>query len=119
MLIERCDIMLKVSREFNVYKYDELSEDIQNKIIEDYVNFLMESTDFSKISKRSNLYRAYKKANDMQTIWFLGSYIWEYCENMILKAVRQDYYLKSGEVFVIKDNDIVSNNNDKFKMIEI
>lgn len=99
--------MKKVVREFKVFSFNELSKDSQEKAISDYIDFMVQTTDFESISKNSNLYKAYKKANEMQTIWFLGSYIWDMCEGQIMKELKNDYFLENGKVFVLEDNDIV------------
>ena len=91
--------MKTVVKEYKVYNFDELCEESKDKAINEYIEFMIQTTDFDSISKNSNLYKAYKKANDMQTIWFLGSYIWEYCRKQVLKEVKQYYYLENGSVF--------------------
>lgn len=97
--------MRTVVKEYKVYKFNELCEESQNKVINDYVNSLAETVDFSKLNKNSNLYKAYKKANEMQTIWFLGSYIWEYCRKQILKEVNEYEYLENGRIFCMLNNE--------------
>lgn len=97
--------MKKVLREFKVYSFDELNDEVKGNVICEYIDFLVQTTDFDSISKNSNLYKAYKKANEMQTPWFLGSYIWDFCEDKIMKDIKQCDYLESGEVFYIGEND--------------
>lgn len=91
--------MRKVVKEYQVFKFNELNDNVKEKIVCDYIDYLMQVTDFDKISKNSNLYKAYKKANDMQTIWFLGSYIWDFCESQIMKEIEKCEYLENGEIF--------------------
>lgn len=97
--------MKKVLREFKVYSFDELSETSKEKVVCEYVDFLVQVTDFDSISKNSNLYKAYKKANEMQTPWFLGSYILDFCDDKIMKEIKKCDYLENGEVFYIGEND--------------
>ena len=57
------------------------------------------TTDFSMLDKRSNLYRAFKESEKMQTPWFLGQYIWEYCEKQILKTLKSHKYYENGGLY--------------------
>lgn len=99
--------MLRVKREFNIYKFDELDKKAKNKVIEDYIENLIETVDFEELDKNSNLYKAYRKAEDRGTIWFLGGYIYDMCENEIIRDVNKCDYLKNGTVYVAEDNDII------------
>ena len=88
-----------VNKEIKVYKFKELAEDIQYKIINEEVNFIAETTDFGEISKNSNLYRAYRDCEEMQTPWFIGEYIWDYCKKDILKRLNKYEYEADGKYF--------------------
>lgn len=92
--------MRTIVKKINVYKFNELNKESQDKVISDYIDFVVDTTDFYDISKNSNLYKAFKKANEMRTPWFLGSYIWQLCEKQILKEVNKCEYLGNGEIFV-------------------
>lgn len=92
--------MRTIVKKINVYKFNELNKESQDKVISDYIDFVVDTTDFDEISKNSNLYKAFKKANEMRTPWFLGSYIWQLCEKQILKEVNKYEYLENGEIFV-------------------
>lgn len=91
--------MKKIVKEFNIYEFNELKEEIQNKIIEREINYLIDFTDFSKISKNSNLYKAYKQCEELQTPWFIGNYIYDYCEKDILKKAKKYMYYENGDIF--------------------
>lgn len=84
--------------EIKVYKYTELKKEIQEKVICETIDFIIQVTDFENLDKHSNLYKAYKKANDLQTIWFLGSYIWEMAESYVLDMAKQNWYFENGEI---------------------
>lgn len=94
--------MKVVTKKYNVYSFDELCEESKEKAINDYIDFLVQVTDFESLNKNSNMYKAYKKANEMRTPWFLGSYVWEYCQKQIMKELKgsQYEYLENGSVFV-------------------
>lgn len=79
-------------------KFDELSEKVKERVINDFISLLIDITDFSTLSHNSNLYRAYKESDKMKTPWFIGEYIWEYCEKQILKELRKYRYTKEGKV---------------------
>lgn len=92
--------MRTIVKKINIYKFNELNKESQDKVISDYIDFVVDTTNFDDISKNSNLYKAFKKANEMRTLWFLGSYIWQLCEKQILKEVNKCEYLENGEIFV-------------------
>ena len=85
--------------EINIYKFKELKEEIQEKVICNYIDELIATTDFEEISKNSNMYKAYKKAEKMQTPWFIGQYIWQFCEDRILKDLNKLEFEKDGEIY--------------------
>ena len=96
LINERGEIIMR-KIEINIYKFKELEEKIQEKIVCNYIDTLIEITDFTELNKNSNMYKAYKKAQEMQTPWFLGQYIWRYCENKILKDLNKIEFYKNGE----------------------
>ena len=91
--------MRTITKQINIYKFDELDENIQNKIITDYIDFILNTTDFEKINKNTNLYRAYKRCERMQTPWFIHQYVFDYCKRQILKVVKEYEYLQNGKMF--------------------
>ena len=91
--------MKKVNVEYSVYQFDELEKKAQDKVINEYIKFVLETTDMDTLDKKSNLYKAISKAEEMRTPWFTGSYIWEYCEEEVLSAVRDEEYFVDGKLF--------------------
>ena len=85
--------------EIKVYRFNELEEDIQDKVINTFIEDLIYLTDFENLDKHTNLYKAFKKSEDLQTPWFLGSYIFEYCNKDIIKILNSEYFYKNGEVY--------------------
>jgi len=43
--------------------------------------------------------RAGEKSNQMQTHWFWGSYIWDYCEQQIIEECKKGLYLLDGSFY--------------------
>mgnify|MGYP004500230841 CR=1 FL=1 len=84
----------------NIYKFKELEEEAKEKVIEEYIEFLIATTDFEKINKNSNLYKAYKKSTEMLTPWFLGSYIYDFCKKQIMQDINTQKYYENGEIFI-------------------
>lgn len=93
--------------EISIFKFDELEEDIKETVIDNVISLIIETMDLEKLKnkKDSRFYKAWKKSEDMQTPWFLGSYIWEYAEKEVLELCRGNEYLKDGTVF--NSNDLM------------
>lgn len=85
--------------EIKIYKFNELDKNIQDDVICKYIDEIIQTTDFENLHKNSKLYKAFKKANEMQTPWFLGNYIWESCEDEILKALKKCEYYENGDIY--------------------
>ena len=94
--------MREITKTIKLYKFDELNKEAKNKAIDDIVNFYVKYTDIEVLHKNSNLYKAIKKADEMQTPWFVGHFIWEYCEKQILKDLRQYEYTENGDIYTDK-----------------
>lgn len=80
----------------NTYRFKELPENIQDKIINKTITFYLECIQFENLSKE--MQQAINKANEMQTPWFTGSYIWEYAKKEVLKECDAFNYLINGDV---------------------
>jgi len=91
--------MKTITKQVNIYKFDELDEKTQNKIITDYITFWLDTIDFEKLNKNTNLYKAIKQCEKMQTPWFIHQYVFDYCKKQILKIVKSYEYLANGEMF--------------------
>ena len=64
-----------------VYKYNELSETVKTKIINNTINFFLELP-YENLSEKMK--KAVDKAESLYTPWFSGSYIWEYARDEII-----------------------------------
>lgn len=92
--------MKTITKEINIYKYNELNEEAQNRAISNYIEDLVMYTDFTSLDKRSNLYKAYKICElELKTPWFIGQYVWDYCKKDILKELKKWDYYENGGVF--------------------
>lgn len=79
-------------------EFDELSDEVQKGVINDTIQFIIDTTDFDKLNKNTKLYKAYKACEKMNTPWFLGQYIWEYCEKKVLEECRCWLYSEDGSI---------------------
>ena len=79
-------------------EFDELSDKVQESIIDDTIRDIIDTTDFEKLNKNTKLYKAYKDCEKMSTPWFLGQYIWEYCKKMVLKECRGWLYSEDASI---------------------
>lgn len=91
--------MRKITKEYTIYEYNELSKNSQEKAIYNYIVELVSDVDFATLKKNSNLYKAIKKAEDMRTPWFTNQYVWEYCQKSILKDLKKSEYYEDGSVY--------------------
>ena len=81
----------------NRYSFEELEDSAKDRAINEYIEFLIKTTNFEKLDEENPYYKAYKKSEDLKTPWFIGTFIWEYCEEDILEELKE-----MGEVFNIK-----------------
>ena len=89
--------IIKNKKEFQTYRYNELDKVAQEKAVNDYINFVIDCYNYEQMSDKMK--KAVEKAEAMQTPWFVGSYIWEYCKEEILEAVKDYTYFKNGNIF--------------------
>ena len=89
--------MKKITKEYEVYSYDELLPVAKDKAVSDYIQFLMDVIPYEQLD--GNLKKAVDKAEDMKTPWFTASYVWEYCKDEIIEGCKQYEYLNDGSIF--------------------
>lgn len=87
-----------------MYKFKELSQESQEKAINFYIMFLIETTAFEDLHHNSNLYKAYKSCKEMKTPWFIGEYIWDYCKKGILRDLSRNFFNENGELIPVDIN---------------
>lgn len=81
-----------------IFTYDELPKEIQEKIINDAIQFMIEVYDDPE-EWSPNFALACKKADDMRTPWFVGEYIWELCKEEVLTLCREVLYFRNGKIY--------------------
>ncbi len=100
--------MRVVTIDHKVYSFDELSQEAKDRVIADEIDFMVqvECSDvydsngkIKPVYRNSGIVKAIKKSAAMQTPWFLGSYIWDFCEKLIMDGVRNNEYTEQGEIF--------------------
>ena len=103
--------MRTITKTIELYKFNELSEKVQEKVICEEIDFMIEievncvyDTN-GKVNRRyrnSGLLKAIKESEANRTPWFIGEYIWKYCEKQIMERLNNHEFTKSGEIY----NDI-------------
>ena len=92
--------METITKTYEVYTFDELSEEAKDKAISDHIDFWMEI-----FCNDENAPESYKQAVEtcerLQTPWFLGQVVYENAKNEIVEEIKINEYqfLKSGEIF--------------------
>lgn len=82
-----------------VFKFDELPEKLQEKIVFDYINFMLEVVE----EPEGNFKKAIDKAEELRTPWFTASYVYDYCKDGILADLRDNEYFENGEEYHEED----------------
>ena len=87
-----------VTKNYEVYDFEELSEEIKGKVICDNIKFIIECYDYEELS--DNIKKGIDKANSMLTPWFIGEYIFEYAKEEIIENCKDYQYTKDGNIFI-------------------
>lgn len=101
----------KSTKEFEFFTYDELSKEAQDRAMNDLINFWIDCLDCNNGS--DNFRKAIDKSNSMQTPWFVGEYIYEYCKDELLSEMKlnNDLFYEDGSsvpiIYHTKDNKII------------
>jgi hypothetical protein len=65
--------MKTIKKTIKLYEFQELTEKQKNKLASDYIQARIEMANMDKLHPNTNLYKAVKRAEVMQTPWFVGS----------------------------------------------
>ena len=76
--------------ETKVYEYDELTQEAKDTAIDNLIQFLLETSEPEDWSY--NFKKAVDKAEEMQTPWFTGSYVYEYCLQELIDELKDNEY---------------------------
>jgi len=85
-----------------VYSFNELSKEAQDKVINDKINDMIQYESSDHYENWPAFKKAVDKAEQMQTPWFTGSYVYEYCGKEIIAMLKEDAefkYTKDGNWF--------------------
>lgn len=88
--------MITITRQINLYRFDELSEEIQNLLKTRTAVAWMENKRLVPLKALKKYLKACKTAEDLQTPWFCQDYILEFCEKEITKEYQEGWYLEDG-----------------------
>ena len=81
--------MKKIIRIYNIYQFDELSNEAKEVAIEDYIEFEIE---VYEDDSDSLIYDSVQKAEDYHTPWFLNSIIYEDHKEDIIEILKNSKY---------------------------
>ena len=100
--------MRKIKQTITIYEFRELTQEVQDKLLCEEVDFVIEM-DVPQIwdedgavvpeHRNSKLCKAYKECAQMQTPWFLGSYILDHMRPELMERLRSREYLKDGDIY--------------------
>ena len=78
------------TKSYQVYAFDELSDEAKETAVADHIQFWLET--FAYEQAHGNFKRALDKAEAMQTPWFVGSYVYDYCKDEIIEEIKLNEY---------------------------
>lgn len=84
----------------NVYSFDELTKEIQDAVINRRISEMVEYEAEDHYKNWPEFKKAIDRAVQLQTPWFTGAYVWDYCQNEILEDVKQWQYFKDGKIYI-------------------
>lgn len=85
------------TKTYNVFTFDELSETARNRAIDDCIVTWMECESLVHPDAMDGYNKAIEVSERLQTPWFCGGYIWDYCQEQVESDCRQCWYLENGE----------------------
>ncbi len=92
--------MRTTTKEFTLYKFDELTKKAQERAINNEVEFWIMLENSGDTDLPPFVTKAVKEAERMHTPWFFGQIIWDEGQKEILQSLRDQEYLASGEVWI-------------------
>ncbi len=79
-----------VTKQFEVFTFDELEDQARHRAINDEINFMVEFTNYDQAGPE--IKKAIDKAEQIQTPWFIGEYVFE-C------GLKVCHFWKTGKYF--------------------
>ena len=92
--------MKEITKTYQVYKFNELSPKKQETAICNHIDFWLEITPYDSEHASPNFKKACDEAERMQTPWFVGEYVYDYCKDEIIEEIKlNDYdFFSNGEL---------------------
>jgi hypothetical protein len=81
-----------------IYKFDELPKEVQDRIISTRIEEMMTYEHNDHYANWPEYKKACDKSDSLQTPWFTGAYIWDYCKDDILRDLAQYEYYSNGHI---------------------
>lgn len=75
-----------------LYRFSELSKEAQDKAVNTRINNMIKYEYQDHYENWPEFKRAMDTAEDMKTPWFAGSYVWDYCKDIILEQLNDTYF---------------------------
>lgn len=88
-----------ITKKYEVYKYNELSDDAKNKAMNNFIKDLIEVISFEELPHDNKLYKAYKECERMKTPWLIGDYIYACCKDELEEQLNEYEFLADGTYF--------------------
>ena len=87
--------MITVTKTFELYEFDELFKEAQDKAVNDHIEYIIETMD-----ENSPYYHCAEEMERMQTPWFLGECIYDTHKEDIINGLQHGgwYFFKDGSV---------------------
>jgi hypothetical protein len=82
-----------------IYKFDELPKDVQDRLINTRIEEMMMYEHEDHYDNWPEYKKACDKADSLQTPWFTGAYIWDYCKDDILRSLKEYEYYSNGHIY--------------------
>lgn len=94
--------MKTITTNTDVYQFNELSNEAQEKVINDLINDMVQYDSSDHYNNWPDFKKAIDKAEQMQTPWFAGSYVYQYCGKDIINGLKENedcIYKIDGSLF--------------------
>lgn len=92
--------MKTITIKIDLYEFDELSKESQEKAIGDHISMIIENGLYDALPEYKE---AFEEAEKMKTPWFLHEYVFEKCKDAIYSDLRNAYYKIDGRFFSLID----------------
>jgi hypothetical protein len=91
--------MITVTETIELYTFSELSEQAQLHAINKLVYAWVEMPDLVTEDAQEGYNKAIRDSERMQTPWFFGEYVYDYCKPQIMQVLEECYYQKDGTFY--------------------